>query len=105
MEKILKNDINYVVGDAIVKEMKNELVGIMYRIEKNNNYEIGDAIVKEMKNELISIKRNLINLPKSIKSFKEDAEINYVIGDSIVKEMKNDVLCLKKTLRVNGRTR
>ena len=78
MEKILKNDINYVVGDAIVKEMKNEL---------------------------ISIKRNLINLPKSIKSFKEDAEINYVIGDSIVKEMKNDVLCLKKTLRLNRRTR
>ena len=24
MEKILKNDINYVIGDAIVKEMKND---------------------------------------------------------------------------------
>lgn len=59
MEKIKKNDINYVVGDAIVKEIKNELAGIIEKIEKSDNYAIGDAIVKEMKNDMLCLKRTL----------------------------------------------
>ncbi len=60
MEKIKKNDINYVVGDAIVKEIKNELAGIIEKIEKDDiNYVVGDAIVKEMKNDVLCLKRTL----------------------------------------------
>lgn len=78
MKKIIKNDINYVIGDAIVKEMKNDL---------------------------ISIKRDIINFPKAIKSSKENPEIYDIVGDSIVKEIKNDIPCLRKTLTRNRRTR
>ena len=105
MKKIKKNDINYVVGDAIVKEMKNELAGIIEKIEKSDNYAIGDAIVKEMKNDLINIRRDIIHFPKTIKSSKENTEIYYIVGDSIVKEIKNDIPCLRKTLTRNRRTR
>lgn len=35
MEKILKNDINYVVGDAIVKEMKNDVLCLKKTLRVN----------------------------------------------------------------------
>lgn len=78
MEKIMKNDIRYIRGAAIYKEMQYDFM---------------------------SIKSNIVNFPKSIKSCKENAEIYYKVGDLIVKEIKNDMPCLKKTLSINKRTR
>lgn len=78
MEKIIKNDINYVIGDAIAKEMKNDL---------------------------LSIRRDIINFPKTIKSSKKNPEIYDIVGDAIVKEIKSDMPCLRKILARDRRTR